>query len=123
MNCSALAAAPDPTTKSGVEFATMPVGWKGVPPGPEGRSTTSAEPAGWGTPLPSYCVEVLVPLLAMAPADPGAKTIAHGSTRCGSTVTAAVPAVSATSSRKANTEELTTSVYERESLIGAGAVS
>src|SRR5208283_4453811 len=84
------------TAKSVVAFATMPVGLKGTLPAPAGRVTTFAPEADSAFPLPSYKVEVCVPLLATHTASPGAIDTPHGLMRFGSTFRAEVPAASAT---------------------------
>src|SRR5581483_673956 len=72
--------------KSVVALATMPVGSNVVPAELAGKCTMSGLPAGCGTPLPSYSVEVSVWLLAIHTGAPDAKTIPQGFTRLVSTV-------------------------------------
>src|SRR5215469_5088267 len=89
------------TAKSAVVLPTIPVGSNVTPPLEAGRLTTSALPAGCGTPLPSYSVDVSVWLFATHAGVEGRNTIPQGFTRWESTV--AVPlAVSATSVLAAN---------------------
>src|SRR5215475_3929003 len=89
------------TTKSALVLPTIPVGSKVTPPLEGGRLTTSALPAGCGTPLPSYSVDVSEWLLATQTGAVGRNTIPHGFTRWVSTV--ALPlALSATSVLAAN---------------------
>src|SRR5471032_1496363 len=71
--------------KSWLPLKTMPVGESGV-------ATTSV----CGTPLPSYSVEVLLPLLATQTKPVGLKAMPQALTRLAS-VWAAAPAVSLTS--------------------------
>src|SRR5690348_3811302 len=89
------------TTKSVVVLPTIPVGSKVAPPLEAGRWTTSALPAGCGTPLPSYSVDVSLWLLATQTGAVGRNTIPQGFTSSLSTV--ALPlAVSATRFLAAN---------------------
>ena len=85
------------TTKSVEALETIPVGLN-APAALGARLTTSGAAVGYcALPLPSYCVAVAVRLLATQIAVVGPKAIPHGLTRCASVVSAAVPAVSATS--------------------------
>src|SRR5258707_4481037 len=71
----------------------MPVGLNATAPAPATRFTTNGPVVGCGTPLPSYSVEVCVPLFATHAgflAGAGAIDKPHGLARCGSSV--AVPA-------------------------------
>src|ERR1700735_1547691 len=83
------------TTKSLGKFVgsndTIPVGWNGVPPASAGSATSSFSLV----PFPSYCDEVLVPLLETQTGALAPKTSPHALTRFASWV-AATPAPSAT---------------------------
>src|SRR5215472_17577726 len=72
----------------------MPEGLNGTLPAPLGKFTTSGPPC--GLPLPSYRVEVWVPLLETHTGVWGQNTIPQGLTRLASVVTAPRPGVSVT---------------------------